>query len=214
LWQDGRAHAAPRRGSPIPCVHLEVPVPRRDPLPFRTNRDSTDLDAAEDEASAEAQEEARRDDALDPDESWDEQDRGDTVHMRVRRRRPWWVPVLVVALTLVLAAGAGFGLAYLVARLASVAPPAITLPPSTPTPVPPTDEPSPSVSPSVSPTTGTSPTPAGSGQTHVVQEGEFLSEIAAQYGVTVEAIAEANGIENPNLIEPGQELIIPPPDGG
>jgi LysM repeat protein len=55
-----------------------------------------------------------------------------------------------------------------------------------------------------------SPTPSGP-QTHVVQAGEFLSTIAPQYGVTVEEILAANDITDPNVIFPGQELIIPEP---
>ncbi len=53
---------------------------------------------------------------------------------------------------------------------------------------------------------------ASSGQTtHVVQQGETLYSIAQRYGVTVQAIVDANQgrIPNPNLLSPGQELIIP-----
>jgi LysM repeat protein len=45
--------------------------------------------------------------------------------------------------------------------------------------------------------------------THVVQKGENLFRIALKYGVTVEALAVANGITNANLIYPGQTLVIP-----
>jgi murein DD-endopeptidase MepM/ murein hydrolase activator NlpD len=44
---------------------------------------------------------------------------------------------------------------------------------------------------------------------HVVESGDTLFNIAQRYGSTVEAIAEANGITNVNLLEVGQELIIP-----
>lgn len=44
---------------------------------------------------------------------------------------------------------------------------------------------------------------------HVVQVGETLSSIAAQYGVPDAAIAEANNIANPNLIYVGERLSIP-----
>jgi tetratricopeptide (TPR) repeat protein len=44
---------------------------------------------------------------------------------------------------------------------------------------------------------------------HVVQEGEYLTLLAGRYGSTVQAIAVANGIEDFNLIFPGQELLIP-----
>jgi LysM repeat protein len=45
-----------------------------------------------------------------------------------------------------------------------------------------------------------------------VQPGETLSSIARQYRVTSQAIMEANGLEDPNLLEVGQELIIPQPE--
>ena len=42
-----------------------------------------------------------------------------------------------------------------------------------------------------------------------MQQGEYLTLVASRYGSTVRAIALANGIENDNLIFPGQELLIP-----
>ncbi len=45
--------------------------------------------------------------------------------------------------------------------------------------------------------------------THVVQAGEYLTLLASRYRSTVRAIALANGIDNPNRIIEGQELIIP-----
>jgi LysM repeat protein len=50
---------------------------------------------------------------------------------------------------------------------------------------------------------------AQGGTTHVVQPGENLFRIALRYGKTVSALAEANGIVNPNLILVGQVLTIP-----
>jgi LysM repeat protein len=50
----------------------------------------------------------------------------------------------------------------------------------------------------------------GTGATvHIVQWGENLSLIAMRYGVTTSAIAQANGIANPNYIYAGQSLTIP-----
>lgn len=46
---------------------------------------------------------------------------------------------------------------------------------------------------------------------HVVGQGESLFVMAARYGTTVEAIVQANGISNPNLIYVGQRLTIPLP---
>ncbi len=45
--------------------------------------------------------------------------------------------------------------------------------------------------------------------TYVVGWGDSLSLIAARYGTTVSAIAQANGLTNPNLIYVGQRLTIP-----
>jgi LysM repeat protein len=47
--------------------------------------------------------------------------------------------------------------------------------------------------------------------TYVVKAGDSLSKIAAQFGVSVQAIVTANGITNPNLIWVGENLIIPAP---
>jgi LysM repeat protein len=48
------------------------------------------------------------------------------------------------------------------------------------------------------------------GERHVVKSGESLSEIASQYGVSIEAILAANSLDDPNTIVVGQELLIPP----
>jgi FOG: LysM repeat len=45
--------------------------------------------------------------------------------------------------------------------------------------------------------------------TYEVQPGDTLSGIAAKYGVNYMDIARANGIENPDLIYPGQVFTIP-----
>ncbi|MGE0228815.1 MAG: LysM peptidoglycan-binding domain-containing protein [Dehalococcoidia bacterium] len=56
--------------------------------------------------------------------------------------------------------------------------------------------------------------PAGDGgsteQTYTVQPGDILSRIAARFGVSTQAIIAANGIANPDLIQVGQVLRIPP----
>jgi LysM repeat protein len=44
---------------------------------------------------------------------------------------------------------------------------------------------------------------------YVVQEGDTLGEIAQRFGTTVDALVEANNIEDPDLIFPGQRLRIP-----
>lgn len=55
---------------------------------------------------------------------------------------------------------------------------------------------------------GTSGTGTAS-KVHVVARGENLSRIAAKYGVTVNAIVQANNLKNPSVIYAGQRLIIP-----
>ncbi len=41
-----------------------------------------------------------------------------------------------------------------------------------------------------------------------VEPGETLSEIAARHGVSVDALQQWNGIENPDLVLVGQEIIV------
>lgn len=45
--------------------------------------------------------------------------------------------------------------------------------------------------------------------THVVTSGDSLWKIAKRYGTTHDALAQANGLRNPDLILPGQALRIP-----
>ncbi len=44
---------------------------------------------------------------------------------------------------------------------------------------------------------------------YFVQLDDTLSSIALHYDTTVRALVQANGIENPDLIHPGQRLVIP-----
>lgn len=50
--------------------------------------------------------------------------------------------------------------------------------------------------------------PSGS-RTHVIRSGETLSGIAKRYGVTVDGIVQANGINRKKPIQVGQRLVIP-----
>ncbi|MEM7274495.1 MAG: LysM domain-containing protein [Actinomycetota bacterium] len=60
-------------------------------------------------------------------------------------------------------------------------------------------------------TTTAPSTTAGTAGTYVIEPGDTLSVIAERFGVSVEALSEANGITNVDSIQPGQELIIPAP---
>ena len=54
------------------------------------------------------------------------------------------------------------------------------------------------------------PPPAHAQQVvHIVRRGENLTRIAAYYGTSVQAIARANGLRNPDYIWAGQRLVIP-----
>jgi LysM repeat protein len=81
-------------------------------------------------------------------------------------------------------------------------PPTPTETPPTPTETPPTAPPEPTAAPAEA-------TSAGE-RIHVVQPGENLYRIGLIYGLSWVAIAEYNGIGNPNQITVGQELRIPP----
>ena len=52
------------------------------------------------------------------------------------------------------------------------------------------------------------------GSQYTIQSGDTLSQIAAKSGTTVDALAKANGIANPNMIFAGQNLTIPGSGGG
>ena len=49
---------------------------------------------------------------------------------------------------------------------------------------------------------------ASAQRTYTVQSGDTLSGIAAQYGTTWQHLADLNGLSNPNLIYPGQVLMV------
>jgi LysM repeat protein len=106
-------------------------------------------------------------------------------------------------------------------------------PPTSPSPAPivaetavvttsPTAETSPAPSPTSETATVTPATPGPGTQTpsgetgtvYVVQRGDTLGAIAARFGITVEELAAVNGIDNPNLIIIGQQLVIPGTETG
>jgi LysM repeat protein len=57
------------------------------------------------------------------------------------------------------------------------------------------------------------PTPSPTYESHTVQAEDTLFGIAALYSVAVEALVEANRLADANLLQEGQELLIPPPAG-
>ncbi len=62
----------------------------------------------------------------------------------------------------------------------------------------------------VIPGTGSTPSQSGSSSTiHVVAAGENLYRISLRYGVTLAAMASANGLASPYRIYVGQRLVVP-----
>lgn len=53
------------------------------------------------------------------------------------------------------------------------------------------------------------PSQAATETTHTVKAGETLGDIAGKYGVSANAIAKLNNLDNPNRIRVGQKLRIP-----
>lgn len=80
------------------------------------------------------------------------------------------------------------------------------LPPATPEPT--TVVPTATLSPTTTPLTMTLSATA-TPQTYQVQPGDNLTEIANRYGVSVQALIEANDLANPNQLIAGDRLIIP-----
>ena len=53
--------------------------------------------------------------------------------------------------------------------------------------------------------------PPPTDQVYIVQQGDTLYGIARAFGIPVEQLITANGIQDPTLISPGQQLLIPLP---
>lgn len=58
------------------------------------------------------------------------------------------------------------------------------------------------------------PTPRVEPGNHVVQSGDTLGSIAQQYGVSLGALMQANGLSDADFLTTGQALIIPAPSPG
>jgi len=59
--------------------------------------------------------------------------------------------------------------------------------------------------------TGSSSTGGNTGNSsyYIVKSGDTLSGIAQEYGTTTKVLASINNISNPNLIYPGQKIVLP-----
>jgi LysM repeat protein len=127
------------------------------------------------------------------------------------RRRVLLLLVLLAAAVLIGAIVTGTLGAIATAPATPTAAATIAASPSTSRSPSPSSSPSPSPSPTAVPSP-TSPSSPGPIQTiYVVKPGDSLLSIAAKYGVTPQAIQQANKIKDPNFIQVGQKLIIPWP---
>ncbi len=144
--------------------------------------------------------------------------------VRPRRRSPV-TSILAGLLILVVVGAGGFGIGMLLPLLIPL--PAGSISAGSPAPTAgsaaaptagPSETPgaasggaSPSAGASATPPPSVVPTPAATPLVYVVERGDQLGRIAQLFGVTLQAIQDANGITNPNLIVPGQRLVIPSP---
>ena len=63
--------------------------------------------------------------------------------------------------------------------------------------------------PAEAPTPTPTPEAIGEDEVYIVQAGDILSAIAARYGVSMQAIMDANNLTNPDFVFVGQRLVIP-----
>jgi LysM repeat protein len=95
-------------------------------------------------------------------------------------------------------------------EVAVITPEATPAPPTQPPIASPQPTEPPTAAPVARPTQATAtPTITPTPLIHVIESGDTLGSVAAQYGVSVQALQAANGIENPLLLQIGQELVIP-----
>jgi len=135
-----------------------------------------------------------------------------------------WV-IAGVALFVVASLG-GFGAAYFLSAgqaVATVDPAKLPTPTPvpTPTPLPATPTPDATPTPAATSSASTAPSPSASAEPsesagpsptpirYVVKRRDRLSDIAAQFGVSVDAIVQLNHLADPDHIEAGQVLLIP-----
>ena len=79
------------------------------------------------------------------------------------------------------------------------------------TTTPETGEPAAATTPEVGEPAATTTPTAGEEGTYTVQEGDIPVTIAEKFGISVEALLEANGITDPTSLKLGQVLVIPTP---
>jgi peptidoglycan/xylan/chitin deacetylase (PgdA/CDA1 family)/LysM repeat protein len=92
--------------------------------------------------------------------------------------------------------------------LGSPTPSPLTTATPSPSARPPASSPTLTASPSPTPARTLTPTPVA-GIRYTVQPGDTLYSVAERFGVSIDVIAQANGLSDPNYIFVGQVLVIP-----
>jgi len=155
---------------------------------------------------------------LDPDPSWRRLGASSLMQGAGTRRMLVGGVAAVVGLAAVAGVASGsfgslFGPGPVAVATSSPRPSATVEPTAAPTAEPTVQPtPQPTVAPTAEPTVQPTPEPtaAPTQRIYVVQSGDTLGSIATSFGVTVQAIMNANvGLTNPSLINVGQVLIIP-----
>lgn len=109
--------------------------------------------------------------------------------------------VIIAAAVVLLAAGTGLLLLSLRGRGSE---------PTSASPAPPSPQPSASTTAIIPPTTSpVVPSPTPGPLLYTIQEGDTLMSIATDHGISVQELIAANGLDNPDVIFPGQVLVIP-----
>ena len=136
------------------------------------------------------------------------------------RAFPWLAAALLV-ITLAAAGGAAWlrwgaarpsGAEPLTAATTTAATPAATAAPSDPGPPPSSAPPTGTATPATTATPAATATPSATPQPseYIVQSGDTLGAIAASFGLTAEELAAYNDLPNPDLIDVGTVLRLPP----
>ncbi len=143
----------------------------------------------------------------------------DCQFLRIKRAMQWGLSLIVFSVLLVSFSGCGarptpeqpVSNAQIVASAAPMVVPS-SIPTRSPTPSPTAIATrTPTTTPTITPTPTPGPTvaPEIAALPATVRQGDFLSTFAARYGVTVADLVAYNQIANPDVVAPGQRLMIP-----
>jgi LysM repeat protein len=120
------------------------------------------------------------------------------------------VPLVIVLLVVAALVILGVTRPWRHQKVASVTPAATDTPMLTTNPTP-TATTTSTATPTPTPTVTSTATPTPTPVIYVVQSGDTLLSIAIEYGTTVDALLQANDLDERQMIYTGQELVVVPP---